>query len=120
VTGREVIEKNQALLRAIIRSIDKNLEYTLIDGSEGPRFALKLSLRGREAIVSVSIDDLRLAGENAVRKNAVRQKIKSAHDHMMDNHLPDVLGTKVARMLKGSAEAQEIFHRSPFRRSPRR
>jgi hypothetical protein len=120
MTGREVIQKNEALLRAIIRTIDKNLDYSLIDGGEGLRFALKLTLRGREATVSVSIEDLRLAGENAVRKNAVRQKIKGVHDHMMDSHNPDVLGTKVARMLKGTREAQETFRRSPFQRSPRR
>jgi hypothetical protein len=120
MTGREVIDKNQAILKQIIRSIDKKLDYSVIDVNDGPRFALKLTLRGREATVSVSLEDLKLAAENAVHKNAVRQKIKSTHDHMMDSHVSDVMGKKVARMIKASAGAQESFHRSSFQRSPRR
>ncbi|MGH7774519.1 MAG: hypothetical protein ACREQA_20025 [Candidatus Binatia bacterium] len=122
MAGREVLKESEGILRGIIRSIDKNLDYTLIDSAEvqGPRCALKLSLRGREATVSLSIDDLRSAGEDVVRKNAIRQKIKSTRDHMMDNHLPDVLGTKIARMLGQSAMTEENFKRPVFRRSPRR
>ncbi len=122
MTGREVLKESEGILRGIIRSIDKNLDYTLIDSAEvqGPRCALQLSLRGREATVSLSIDDLRSAGEDAVRKNAIRQKIKNTRDHMMDNHLPDVLGTKIAKMLGQSAVTEENFKRPVFRRSPRR
>jgi len=118
----EVLEKNAELLRAIIRSIDKNLDYTppVSAAAEAPRFTLQLSTRGRTATVSLSVDDLKLAEADVVRKNAIRQKIKSARDRMLDSYLPDVLGTKVARMLKGSGEVQESFQRFPFRRSPRR
>lgn len=122
MTGHEVLKQNEGILREIIRSIDKNLEYTLIDSAEaqGPRFAIQLSLRGRQATVSLSIDDLRSAGQDAVPKNAIRQKIKNTRDHIMDNHLPDVLGNKIAKMLKKSGGTQEDFRRPFFRRSPRR
>ncbi|TMA11755.1 MAG: hypothetical protein E6J89_06820 [Deltaproteobacteria bacterium] len=122
MTGREVLKENEGILKSIIRSIDKNLDYTVVDSTEaqGARFSLQLTLRGRHATVSLSIDDLRLAGADAVRRNAVRQKMKSTRDHMMDNHLPDVLGSKIAKMLKASAATQESFQHSAFRRSPRR
>ena len=122
MTGREVLKENEGLLREIVRSIDKNLDYTPMPGTEDQeaRFILQLSLRGRQATVSLSIGDLRAAGANAVRKNAIRQKIKNTRDHMMDNHLRDVTGTKIARMLRQSAVIQEEFKRTFFRRSPRR
>lgn len=120
MSGREVIEKNQALLREIIRTIDKRLDCTVTEVGEA-RFTLKLTLRGREAPVSVSVEDLSQAGEDTVRRNAVRQKIKSVHDRMMHTPVVDVLGKKVARMLKASAGSQDSsFYRSPFHRSPRR
>jgi hypothetical protein len=122
MTGREVFKENEGVLKSIIRSIDKNLDYTVIDSADakGPTLSLQLTLRGRHATVSLSIDDLRQAGADAVRRNAVRQKMKSTRDHMMDNHLPDVLGSKIAKMLKASAATQEAFQHSAFRRSPRR
>lgn len=123
----EVLQKNAGLLREIIRSIDKNLDYTVpaVADAQAPRFAIQLSMRGRTATVSLSLEDLRRAETDAARKNAVRQKIKSTRDHMLDNHLPDVLGTKVARLLKGAGEVPESFQRSSFGRpgfgrSPRR
>ena len=123
MTGREVIKENEGLLRGIVRSIDKNLDYTLLDSAEqGARFALQLSLRGREATVSLSIEDLRTAGGDAVRKNALRQKIKHTRDHMMDNHVHDVVGKQIAKMLKQSGGIEEDSRRSFFRRpsGPRR
>ena len=121
MAGREVIEKNQPLLREIIRTVDKRLDYTVTEVGEA-RFTLKLMLRGREAPVSVSLEDLSLAGEDAVRRNTVRQKIKGVHDRMLHNPVVDVLGKKVARILKASAGSQEMMtRRSPFQRGgPRR
>jgi len=122
MAGREVIRDNEKLLRAIIRSIDKNLDYTVEDvvEAQAPRFALQLSLRGRKATVSLSVDDLKSAGDDVVRKNTIRQKIKSTRDHMMDNHLRDVTGKMMAKMLRQSAATDEDSKRSFFRRSPRR
>jgi hypothetical protein len=122
MTGRELLKENEGMLRQIIRSIDKNLDYTLIDSAEaqGARFALQLSWRGREATVSLSVDDLKSAGTDLVRKNAIRQKIKHARDNKMDTYSPDVLGKKITRMLAESRGTEESFKRPAFRRPPGR
>lgn len=122
MTGREVLKENEAMLRGIIRSIDKNLDYIPVDNndSQAPRFVIQLTLRGRRATVSFPLDDLMAAAKDLVRKNALRQKIKNTRDHMMDTYLPDVLGNKTAKMLKESAATQETFQRTNFRRGPRR
>ncbi len=119
MSGREVIKENDAILRGIIRSIDKNLEYTPAEGAqaEGPRFNIQLSLRGKQATVSLALEDLKAAAQDVVRRNALRQKIKNTRDHMMDVHVVDVMGNKTARMLKESAATQESFQRPNFRRS---
>ena len=123
MTAREVIKENETILRGIVRSIDKNLDYSTVESAQGeaPRFTIQLSLRGRRAAVSLALDDLIAAAQDLVRRNAVRQKIKSVHDHMMDTHVVDVMGNKTARMLKESAASQEAFQRPSFnRRGPRR
>ena len=119
MNGREVLKDNEAILRGIVRSIDKNLDYTTTDGTqaEGLRFTVQLSLRGRQANVSLSLEDLKAAAQDVVRRNALRQKIKNTRDHMMDSHVVDVMGNKTARMLKESAATQESFQRPNFRRS---
>lgn len=128
MSGREAVKENDKLLREIVRSIDKEIAYTLKEGGEvqESRFALQLSLRGKEATVSLLIEDLKSAASDAVRKNAVRQKIKSTRDHMLDSHNPDIMGKKIARMLKQSGSGEEqarqrpIFSRSPGRPTGRR
>ena len=117
MTEREVVKQTAEVLRGIIRSIDKKLEYSLVDQTQEGRFSLRLSSRGREGIVSILTDDLRLAGQNAVRKNAVRQKIKSTRDHLLSNYVVDVMGRKVARMLKKAGGAKDEYKPSFFRPS---
>jgi len=119
MSGREVLKENEAVLRGIIRSIDKNLDYTAGDvpQSDAARFTIQLALRGRHATVSLALEDLIAAAQDVVRRNAIRQKIKSTRDHMMDVHVVDVMGNKTAKMLKESAATQESFQRPNFRRS---
>ena len=114
---REVAKQTAELLRGIIRSIDKKLEYSLMDQTQEGRFSLRLSSRGREGIVSLLTDDLRMAARDLVRKNAIRQKIKSTRDHLLSNY---VVGKRVARLLKKSGGAQDEFRASFFRRPPGR
>jgi hypothetical protein len=115
MTEREVVRQTAELVKGIIRSIDKNLEYSLMSQTQEGRFSLRLSLRGREAVVSLLTDDLRAAGSDNVRKNAVRQKIKSTRDHLLSNYVVDVMGKRVARMLKANRSEDES-QRSLFRR----
>jgi hypothetical protein len=116
VAQRDVVKQTAELLRGIIRSIDKKLEYSLMDQTQEGRFSLRLSTRGREGIVSLVTDDLRAAGQDAVVKNAIRQKIKSKRDHLLSNYVVDVMGVTVAKMLKKAAGAREEFKPSFFRR----
>ena len=114
---RQMVKQTAELLRGIIRSIDKKLEYSLMDQTQEGRFSLRLSSRGREGTVSILTGDLLVAGQDAVRKNAVRQKIKSTRDHLLSNYVVDVMGKRVAKMLKqaggGKDEAQPSFFRRP-------
>jgi hypothetical protein len=118
MTGRELMKQNEGLLRSIVRSIDKNLDYTVKDvaDDETSKFVLRLALRGREATVSLSLNDLRSAEGDAVRKNALRQKIKHARDHMMDNFVRDVTGKKMARLLKQAGGIEPSIRRPMFGR----
>jgi hypothetical protein len=118
MTQREVVKQTAALLRGIIRSIDKKLEYGLMDQNQEGRFALQLTTRGREGIVSLRTVDLRAAAGSAIGKNAIRQKIKSKRDHLLSNYVVDVMGTSVARLLKQTAENRDESKSSFFRRAP--
>jgi hypothetical protein len=113
---REAVKQSAELLRVIIRSIDKKLEYNLLDPTQEGRFSLRLATRGREGVVSLLSADLRLAALDNVRKNAIRQKIKSARDHLLSNYVVDVMGKGMARMLKESGGAKDESKPSFFRR----
>jgi hypothetical protein len=118
MTEREAVKQSAELLRGIIRSIDKKLEYSLLDPTQEGRFSLRLSTRGRESTVSLRTDDLRMAVLDNVRKNGVRQKIKSARDHLLSNYVVDVMGKKMAKMLKVSAGSKDDSKSSFFFRRP--
>jgi hypothetical protein len=116
MTEREAVKQSAELLRVIIRSIDKKLEYNFIDPTQEGRFSLRLATRGREGVVSLLSTDLRLAALDNVRKNAIRQKIKSTRDHLLSNYVVDVMGKRVAKMLKQSGGAKDESKPSFFRR----
>jgi hypothetical protein len=116
MTEREVVRQTAELLKGIIRSVDKKLEYSLVDQTQEGRFSLRLSSRGREGVVSLLTDDLRAARQDNVRKNAIRQKIKSTRDHLLSNYVVDVMGKRDARMLKKAGGSEDESRRSFFRR----
>lgn len=118
MTEREAVKQSAELLRGIIRSIDKKLEYNVLDPTQEGRFSLRLSTRGRESTVSLRTDDLRMAVLDNVRKNVIRQKIKSARDHLLSNYVVDVMGKKIAKMLKLSAGSKDDSKSSFFFRRP--
>ena len=112
----QVIKQTADLLRSIIRSVDKKLEYNIVDQKEAGRFSLQLSLRGREGIVSLVTEDLLVAALDSVRKNAIRQKIKNTRDALLSRNVVDVLGTKAAKMLKQAEATRDDFRPSGFKR----
>lgn len=120
MTEREVVRQTAELLRGIIRSIDKKLEYSFVEQIHEGKFSLRLSSRGREGLVSLPTDDLLMAGRDAVRKNTIRQKIKSTRDHLLSNHVIDVMGRREAKLLKQSGGSADESRGSFFRRPPPR
>ncbi|MGE5220068.1 MAG: hypothetical protein ACM3SP_23945 [Chloroflexota bacterium] len=119
MTEQEAAKQSADLLRRIIRSVDKKLEYSLVDSTQEGRFALRLSVRGRAGVVSLLTNDLRTALVDDVRKNAIRQKLKSTRDHLLSNYVNDVMGKKVARMLTQANSAQGDAKASFFYNRPR-
>ena len=119
MSEQEAVKQTADLLRKIIRSIDKKLEYNFIDSTQEGRFSLRLSARGRAGIVSLLTHDLRSALVDDVRKNAIRQKIKSVRDQLLSNYVDDVMGNKVTRMLTQAAKGDSDGKTSFFYRRPR-
>lgn len=117
MSEQETVKQSAELLKKIIRSVDKKLEYSFVEAAQPGRFSLRLSTRGRMATVSLLTDDLRSALVDDVRKNAVRQKIKSARDHLLSNYVDDVMGKKTARLLRQAAGQVDnksyFFYRRP-------
>ena len=118
MTEREMVKHTADLLRSIIRSIDKKLEYSLMDQTQQGRFALRLTTRGREGVVSLRTDDLRAAADSAVSKNVIRQKIKSKRYHLLSNYVVDVMGTNIAKLLKETTASRDDSKSSFYRRAP--
>lgn len=118
MTEQEVVKQSAELLKKVIRGIDKKLEYHFVDSAQEGRFSLKLTTRGKSTVVSLVTGDLRAALLDDVRKNAIRQKIKSARDHLLSTYVADVMGTKMARMLKQSAAGRDDMKSSFFYRRP--
>jgi hypothetical protein len=118
MSEHELVKKAAELLRRIIRSVDKKLDYSLVEHGEQGVLMLRLSTRGREGFVRLRTDDLLDAGESATRLNAVRQKIKSKRDHLLSNYVVDVMGTKVAKMLKRASATRDEFKPLFSRRPP--
>ena len=114
----ETVKQSAELLRRIIRSIDKKLEYHLIDPTQEGRFSLRLTTRGRVGTVSLLSDDLRLALRDNVHKNAIRQKIKHTRDRLLSNYVVDVMGRKETRMLKQAASGTDESTSSFFYSRP--
>jgi hypothetical protein len=119
MTEQETAKQSAELLRRIIRSIDKKLEYNLVDSVQEGRFSLRLTVRGRAGVVSVLSSDLRSALIDDVRRNSIRQKLKSTRDHLLSNYVDDVTGKKMARMLKEAASTDSAGKSSFFYMRPR-
>jgi hypothetical protein len=118
--GKGVYQEEEALLRDIIRSINKKIDYTAREG-EGSRFTLHFKLRGHEADVALDLEDLKAARNDMVRRHQIRQKIKARYDHLdKSRYGEDILGLKPARLLRASPKPEPSMLQRGFGRSPRR
>ncbi len=118
--GKGVFQEEENLLRDIIRSIDKRVDYSAKEG-EGSRFTIRVKLRNHEADVVLDLEDLKTARTDMVRRHQIRQKIKARCDHLdKSRYGGDVLGLKSAKILRASPKPEAPVHRSGFGRGPRR
>lgn len=118
MTEADSVKQTANILERIIRSIDKRLEWNLVDPMHEGKFSFRLATRGRVGFVSLRTEDLRKAVFDDVRRNVIRQKIKSVRDHLLSNYVVDVMGTRIARLLKESARGPEETKSSFFYRRP--
>ena len=118
--GKGVHQEEEALLRDIIRSINKKIDYTAREG-EGTRFTLHLKLRGHETDVSLDLEELKLARNDMAKRHQVRQRIKARYDHLdKSRYGDDILGLKPAKLLPASPKPEPSTQERGFGRSPRR
>jgi hypothetical protein len=119
--GKGVNQEEELLLRDIIRSIDKRMDYSAHEG-EGSHFTLHLTLRSHEGDLTLDLDDLKQAKMDMVKRHQIRQKIKARAEHLdKSRYGDDILGHKIARLLRASPKPEISTHRGGFGRSgPRR
>jgi hypothetical protein len=118
--GKGVFQEEENVLRNIIRSIDKRVDYIAKEG-EGSRFTVHVKLRNHEADVILDLEDLKAAKLDMVRRHQIRQKIKARCDHLdKSRYADDILGLKPARILKASPKPEPMAQRGGFGRGPRR
>jgi hypothetical protein len=118
--GKGVNQEEEALLRDIIRGIDKRMDYSAHEG-EGSHFTLHLNLRGHEGELILDLHDLKLAKDDMAKRHQIRQKIKARCEHLdKSRYGDDILGLKVAKLLRASPKPEPVAHRGGFGRGPRR
>ena len=118
--GKGVFQEEESLLRNIIRSIDKRVDYSAKEG-EGSRFTVHIKLRVHEDDVVLDLEDLKAAKTDMVKRHQIRQKIKAKTDHLdKSRYADDILGLKPARLLKASPKPEPMAQRGGFGRGPRR
>jgi len=117
--GKGVHQEEEALLRDIVRSINKKIDFSAREG-EGSRFNLHVSLHGHEADISLDLEDLKAAVSDMVKRHQIRQKIKARYDHLdQSRYGADILGLKSARLLRASPKPEPGPQRG-YGRGPRR
>jgi hypothetical protein len=117
--GKGVHQEEEALLRDIVRSINKKIDYTAREG-EGSRFSLPVSLRGHETDVLLDLEDLKAAQTDMIKRHQIRQRIKARYDHLdKSRYGDDILGLKPAKLLRASPKPESSAERG-FARSLRR
>ena len=118
--GKGVHQAEESLLRDIVRSINKKMDFSAREG-EGSRFNLHVSLRGHETDISLDLQELKAAMTDMVKRHQIRQKIKARYDHLDGSRYgDDILGLKPAKLLRASPKPEPAFQKRGFGRAPRR
>jgi hypothetical protein len=118
--GKGVYQEEENLLRDIIRSINKRLDYTAKEGN-GSRFTVHMKLRGHEGEVTLDLEDLKAAKSDMVVRHQIRQKLKARSDHLdRSRYGDDILGLRPARLLRAAPKPELGPQRGSLARGPRR
>ncbi len=118
--GKGVYQEEEALLREIIRSIDKKLDYTAREG-EGSHFTIHVSLRGHQSDISLDLENLSAARTDMIKRHQIRQKIKAKCDHLdASRYGADILGLQPAKLLRASPKPEQSTHQRGFGRFQKR
>ena len=119
--GKGLFQDEENLLRDIIRSVDKKIDYSAREG-EGTKFTVQMKLKNHEGEVMLDLEDLKFAKQDMIRRHQIRHKIKARCDHLDRSHYgADILGLRSARILKSAPKLEPMAQRGGFSRSgPRR
>ena len=119
--GKGVFQEEESLLRDIIRSVDKRIDYSAKEG-DGTKFLIHVKLRNHEGEVVLDLEDLKAAKNDMIRRHQIRQKIKARCEHLdKSRYGDDILGLKPAKLLRSSPKPEPMVQRGGFGRGgPRR
>lgn len=119
--GKGVFQEEENLLRDIIRSVDKRIDYSAKEG-DGTKFSIHVKLRNHEGDIMLDLEDLKAAKTDMIRRHQIRQKIKARCEHLdTTRYGDDVLGLKPAKLLRAAPKPEPMAQRSGFGRGgPRR
>ena len=119
--GKGVFQEEENLLRDIIRSIDKKIDFSAKEG-EGTKFTVRVKLRNHEGDVMLDLEDLKAAKTDMIRRHQLRQKIKARTEHLDESRYGhDIMGRQTAKMLRAAPKLEPMAQRGGFGRGgPRR
>ncbi len=119
--GKGVFQEEENLLREIVRSVDKKIDYSAKEG-EGTKFSIHVKLRNHEGEVMLDLEDLKAAKTDMIRRHQIRQKIKAKCEHLdKSRYGDDILGLRPAKLLRASPKPEPMAQRGGFGRGgPRR
>jgi len=121
VFGKGVFQEEENLLRDIIRSVDKRIDYSAKE-ADGTKFSIHVKLRNHEGDIILDLEDLKATKTDMIRRHQIRQKIKARCEHLdKSRYGDDILGLKPAKLLRASPKLEPVAQRSSFGRGgPRR
>ena len=119
--GKGVFQEEENLLRDIVRSIDKRIDYSAKEG-DGTKFTIHIRLRNHEGEIRLDLEDLKSAKTDIIRRHQIRQKIKARCEHLdKSRYGDDILGIRPAKILRASPKPEPMTQRGGFGRGgPRR
>jgi hypothetical protein len=119
--GKGVFQAEEQLLREIVRSVDKRIDYSAREG-EGTKFTIHVKLKNLEGDIMLDIEELRAAKTDMIKRHQIRHKIKARCDHLDPSRYgDDILGLRPAKLLRAAPKLEPMAQRGGFNRSgPRR